>query len=157
MKIALGSDHAGFEIKEDLRAYLADLKIDTLDLGAYSQEAVDYPDVAGRVAEKVSRGDIEKGLLVCGTGIGMSIAANRFPGVRAALCHDPSTARASREHNNANILVLGGRLIGKALAREILKVWLETEFQGGRHQRRIDKITALEKRIGTQMNADKRG
>jgi ribose 5-phosphate isomerase B len=150
MKIALGSDHAGFELKEDLRDYLAELKIDPLDLGAYSPEAVDYPEVAGEVARKVSRGEVEKGLLICGAGIGMSIAANRFPGVRAALCHDAFTARVSREHNNANILVLGGRLIGKGLAREILKVWLETEFQGGRHQRRLDKITALEEKIGSQ-------
>ena len=150
MKIALGSDHAGFELKEDLRDYLAELKIDALDLGTYDPQPVDYPDVAGKVAEKVARGEVEKGLLICGAGIGMSIAANRFPGVRAALCHDHFTARASREHNNANILVLGGRLIGKALAREILKVWLETEFQGGRHQRRIDKITALEEKVGKQ-------
>ena len=148
MKIALGSDHAGFELKEDLRDYLAELKIDALDLGVYSQEAVDYPEVAGEVAGKVSRGKVEKGLLICGAGIGMSIAANRFPGVRAALCHDSFTARVSREHNNANILVLGGRLIGKGLAREILEVWLETEFQGGRHQRRLDKITALEEKLG---------
>jgi ribose 5-phosphate isomerase B len=150
MKIALGSDHAGFELKEDLRAYLAGLNIDALDLGAYSQEAVDYPDVASRVAEKVVRGEVEKGLLICGTGIGMSIVANRFPGVRAALCHDSFTARVSREHNDANILVLGGRMIGKGLARELLKVWLETEFQGGRHQRRLDKITALEEKVGKQ-------
>ena len=150
MKIALGSDHAGFELKEDLRAYLADLKIDALDLGAYSREAVDYPDVAGRVAEKVATGKVAKGLLVCGTGIGMSIAANRFPEIRAALCHDLFTARSSREHNNANILALGGRLIGKGLAREILKVWLETEFQGGRHQTRLDKIAALEEKVGRQ-------
>jgi len=148
MKIALGSDHAGFELKEHLRAYLAGLNIDALDLGAYSQEAVDYPDVASRVAEKVVRREVEKGLLICGTGIGMSIVANRFPGVRAALCHDSFTARLSREHNNANILVLGGRMIGKGLARELLKVWLETEFQGGRHQRRLDKITALEEKVG---------
>jgi ribose 5-phosphate isomerase B len=100
------------------------------------------------VAEKVSRGEVERGLLICGTGIGMSIVANRFAGVRAALCHDPYTARISREHNNANLLALGGRLIGKGLAREILKVWLETEFQGGRHQKRLDKITALEEEIG---------
>ena len=150
MKIALGSDHAGFELKEDLLDYLAELKIDALDLGAYSQEAVDYPEVAGEVAGKVSRGEVEKGLLICGAGIGMSIAANRFPGVRAALCHDSFTARVSREHNNANILVLGGRMIGKGLAREILKIWLETEFQGGRHQRRLDKITALEEKVGKQ-------
>jgi len=147
MRIALGSDHAGFELKEDLRAYLADLKVETLDLGAYSAEPVDYPDVAARVAEKVSRGDVEKGILICGAGIGMSIVANRFPGIRAALCHDSFTARVSREHNDANVLVLGGRLTGKGLAREILKIWLETDFQGGRHQRRLDKIAALEKKI----------
>jgi ribose 5-phosphate isomerase B len=150
MKIALGSDHAGFELKEDLRAYLTDLNIDALDLGAYNQEAVDYPEVASRVAEKVVRGEVEKGILICGTGIGMSIVANRFPGVRAALCQDSFTARVSREHNNANILVLGGRLIGKGLAREILKIWLETEFQGGRHQTRLDKIAGLEEKIGRQ-------
>jgi ribose 5-phosphate isomerase B len=110
---------------------------------------VDYPDLAVKVAEKVARGEVERGLLICGTGIGMSIVANRFAGVRAALCHDLYTARVSREHNNANILALGGRLIGKGLAREILKVWLETEFQGGRHERRLDKIAALEAKAGS--------
>jgi ribose 5-phosphate isomerase B len=148
MKIALGSDHAGFELKEDLRAYLAELKIEALDLGAYSEDSTDYPDVAAKVAEKVARGEVERGLLICGTGIGMSIVANRFAGVRAALCHDLYTARVSREHNDANVLALGGRLIGKGLAREILKVWLESEFQGGRHERRIRKIAALEGKTG---------
>jgi ribose 5-phosphate isomerase B len=148
MKIALGSDHAGFELKEHLRAYLAELKVDTLDLGTYSEDSVDYPDVAVKVAEKVARGEVERGLLICGTGIGMSIVANRFAGVRAALCHDLYTARVSREHNNANILALGGWLIGKGLAREILKVWLQSEFQGGRHARRIRKIAALEGKAG---------
>jgi ribose 5-phosphate isomerase B len=149
MKIALGSDHAGFELKEHLRAYLAELKVDTLDLGTYSEDSVDYPDVAVKVAEKVARGEVERGLLICGTGIGMSIVANRFAGVRAALCHDLYTARVSREHNNANILALGGWLIGKGLAREILKVWLQSEFQGGRHARRIRKIAALEGKAGS--------
>jgi len=148
MKIALGSDHAGFELKEDLRAYLAELKIEALDLGTYSEDSADYPDVAAKVAEKVARGEVERGLLICGTGIGMSIVANRFAGVRAALCHDLYTARVSREHNDANVLALGGRLIGKGLAREILKVWLESEFQGGRHKRRIRKIAALEGKTG---------
>jgi ribose 5-phosphate isomerase B len=148
MKIALGSDHAGFELKEDLRAYLAELEIEALDLGTYSEDSTDYPDVAAKVAEKVARGEVERGLLICGTGIGMSIVANRFAGVRAALCHDLYTARISREHNDANILALGGRLIGKGLAREILKVWLESEFQGGRHERRIRKIAALEGKTG---------
>jgi ribose 5-phosphate isomerase B len=150
MKIVLGSDHAGFELKEDLRSYLAEMKIDALDLGTYSEDLVDYPDVAVKVAEKVARGEVERGLLICGTGIGMSIVANRFAGVRAALCHDLYTARISREHNNANILALGGRLIGKGLAREILKVFLETEFQGGRHERRLNKIAALEAKAGSR-------
>lgn len=149
MKIALGSDHAGFELKEDLRAYLAERQVEVLDLGAFSEDPVDYPDVAGKVAEKVSRGEVERGLLICGTGIGMSIVANRFAGIRAALCHDVYTARISREHNNANILALGGRLIGKGLAREILKAWLEAEFQGGRHEKRLSKIAALEERAGS--------
>ncbi len=148
MKIALGSDHAGFELKEDLRAFLAERPVEVLDLGAISEAPVDYPDVAIKVAEKVSRGEVERGLLICGTGIGMSIVANRFSGVRAAVCHDVSTARLSREHNNANILALGGRLLGKGLAREIMKVWLETEFQGGRHEKRLNKISALEERAG---------
>lgn len=157
MKIALGSDHAGFELKEDLRAYLAERQVEVLDLGAFSEAPVDYPDVAVKVAEKVSRGEVERGLLICGTGIGMSIVANRFAGVRAALCHDDYTARISREHNNANILALGGRLIGKGLAREILKVWLEAEFQGGRHERRLNKITALEAKGGRKKQSMGRG
>lgn len=148
MKIALGSDHAGFELKEDLRAFLAERQVQVLDLGAFSEAPVDYPDVAMQVAEMVSRGEVERGLLICGTGIGMSIVANRFAGIRAALCHDLYTARISREHNKANILVLGGRLLGKGLAREILKVWLETEFQGGRHERRLSKVSALEAKAG---------
>jgi len=149
MKIALGSDHAGFELKEDLRAFLAEMKIEALDLGTYSEDSVDYPDVAVKVAEKVARGEVERGLLICGTGIGMSIVANRFPGVRAALCHDLYTARVSREHNNANILAMGGRVTGKGLAREMLKVFLETEFQGGRHERRVNKIAALKPEAGS--------
>jgi len=150
MKIALGSDHAGFELKEDLRSYLAQMKIDALDLGTYSEDSVDYPDVAVKVAEMVAQGEVERGLLICGTGIGMSIVANRFARVRAALCHDLYTARISREHNDANILALGGRLIGKGLAREILRVWLETEFQGGRHERRLNKIAALGAKAGSR-------
>lgn len=147
MKIVLGSDHAGFELKEDLRAYLTEQKVEVIDLGAYDEKPADYPDIGASVAQKVSRGEVARGILICGSGIGMSIVANRFPGVRAALCHDLYTARMGREHNDANLLILGGRLIGKGLAREILKVWLETEFQGGRHQRRLEKIRALEERI----------
>jgi ribose 5-phosphate isomerase B len=149
MKIGLGSDHAGFELKEDLRVYLGGQEIEVVDLGSYDEEPVDYPDIGARVAQKVTRGEVDRGILICGSGIGMSIVANRFPGVRAAFCHDHYTARMSREHNDANLLVLGGRLTGKGLAREILKVWLETEFQGGRHRKRLEKITALEERIAS--------
>ena len=147
MKIVIGSDHAGFELKEDLRAYLREQNFEVVDLGVQSESPADYPDIGSAVAERVSKGEFERGLLVCGTGIGMSIVANRFAGVRAAVCHDLYTARISREHNDANILALGGRLLGKGLAREILKVWLETKFEGGRHQRRVDKIRAIEEQL----------
>jgi len=148
MKILLGSDHAGFALKEDLRKYLKEGGAEVEDLGVESEAPADYPDIGSAVAEKISRGEYERGILICGSGIGMSIVANRFSGVRAALCHDLYTARVSREHNDANVLVLGGRLIGKGLAREILKVWLESEFQGGNHQRRLDKIKSIERRGG---------
>jgi len=147
MRVIIGSDHAGFELKEELRTYLTEQKVEVVDAGTHSEQPVDYPDIGSRVAEKVSRGEFDRGVLICGTGIGMSVVANRFPGVRAALCHDLYTARISREHNDANLLVLGGRLTGKGLAREILKVWLETEFEGGRHQKRLEKIASLEKKI----------
>ncbi len=147
MKIVLGNDHAGFELKEDLKAYLQERGVAVVDLGVPDETPVDYPDIGRRVAEKVSRGEFPRGILICGSGIGMSIVANRFPGVRAALCHDLFAARISREHNNANVLILGGRVTGKGLAREILRVWLESEFQGGRHQKRLEKIQALEGEI----------
>jgi len=147
MTIVLGSDHAGFELKEHLRIYLGEQKVEVMDLGTHSEASVDYPDIGAAVAGKVSRGEVQRGILICGSGIGMSIVANRFPGVRAALCHDLYSARVSREHNDSNLLVLGGRLIGKGLAREILKMWLETEFHGGRHQKRLEKIRALEEKI----------
>ena len=144
MKIVIGSDHAGFELKADLRAYLTEQEIAVFDLGVAEETPADYPEIARAVAEKISRKEFERGILICGSGIGMSIVANRFPGVRAALCHDLYTARMSREHNDANLLVLGGRLIGKGLAREMIKVWLESVFQGGNHQRRLDQIESLD-------------
>jgi RpiB/LacA/LacB family sugar-phosphate isomerase len=144
MKVIIGSDHGGFELKEDLKAQLADLKIEVVDVGTSSAASVDYPDFGSAVAAQVSSGTFDRGILICGTGIGMSMVANRFPGVRAALVHDLYTARLSREHNDANLLVLGGRTTGKGLAREILKVWLETSFEGGRHARRVDKIMELD-------------
>jgi ribose 5-phosphate isomerase B len=148
MKIAIGSDHAGFELKEDLRKYLGEQNIEVEDLGVKSESPADYPDIGAAVAGKVARGEFDRGILICGTGLGMSIVANRFAGVRATLCHDLYSARAGREHNDSNILVLGGRLTGKGLAREILKVWLESPFQGGNHERRLGKIKALERTIG---------
>jgi ribose 5-phosphate isomerase B len=144
MKIVIGSDHGGFELKEDLRGTLETLGVSVVDLGSMTEAACDYPGIAAEVACRVASGEFARGLLICGSGIGMSIVANRFAGVRAALCHDLYTARISRQHNDANVLVLGGRITGKGLAREMVQVWLETAFEGGRHQKRLDQIKALE-------------
>jgi len=146
MKIAVGCDHAGFELKEDLRVYLKERNVEVVDVGTHDGAPIDYPETGKAVAEKVSTGEVPRGILICGTGIGMSIVANRFPGVRAALCHDLFTARMSREHNDSNLLVLGGRLLGKGIAREIVRIWLEAEFQEGNHRRRLDKIAALDEK-----------
>lgn len=148
--VALGADHAGFELKEALKAWLIEGGYQVLDFGTHSPESVDYPDYAVQVAEAVAGHKVERGVLVCGTGIGMAISANKMPGVRAALCSDLYTARMSREHNDANILTLGGRLMGREMALDILRMWLETEFLGGRHQRRVDKIDEIERRHARQ-------
>ena len=144
--VALGADHGGFALKEDLKTYVRDWGYTPLDLGTSSIEAVDYPDFAEAVANAVVRGDAWRGVVIDSAGIGSSIAANKVPGARAALCYDRATARNSREHNDANILSLGARLIPADAARDILAVWLETEFGGGRHQKRVDKIRAIEDR-----------
>jgi ribose 5-phosphate isomerase B len=146
MRVGLACDHGGFGLKEELKTFLKSMGVDPVDLGCFDENSVDYPDFGIQVAEKVSRGELEKGILVCGTGIGMSIVANKFPGVRAALVHELYSARCSREHNDANILVLGGRVVGSGLAKEIVKVWLGTPFSGGRHQGRLEKITGLERK-----------
>lgn len=146
MQIGMACDHGGFELKEELKAYLKSIGHEPVDTGTFSEDSVDYPDYGILIAEKVSRGDLDRGILICGTGIGMSIVANKSRGVRAALANDLFSARLSREHTDANILVLGGRIIGKELAKEIVRVWLETPFAGGRHQRRLEKIGALEKK-----------
>ena len=146
-RLAIASDHAGRELREDLKAYLAELGVEYIDMGVDSDKSVDYPDYGSPVAEKVSSGAVARGVLICGTGIGMSILANKYKGVRAALVSDVYSARMSREHNDANILVIGGRIVGKGLAREILKTWLETPFEGGRHQKRLDKITEVERKV----------
>ena len=152
MQIGLACDHGGFELKEELKAFLKSIGVEPVDLGSFNEDSVDYPDFGILVAEKVSRGELERGILICGTGIGMSIVANKFPGVRAALANDLYSSRCSREHNDANILVIGGRVVGRELAKEIVKVWLETPFAGGRHKRRLEKIEALEKKT---LNEDK--
>lgn len=141
MKIAIGADHGGFSLKEILRLKLEELGHTVIDTGCFSPDSVDYPVYAEAVCSKIIDGSCEAGLLICGTGIGISIAANRHPEIRAALCHDEFTARLSREHNNANILCLGGRVLGAGVAEEILKTWLSTDFAGGRHQQRIRQFS----------------
>ena len=151
-KIAIGSDHAGFGLKEDILGLLKGLNIALVDCGTNTTESVDYPDFGARVSELVSSGEAERGILICGTGIGMSIVANKFKGVRAALCNDAYSSRMSRLHNDANILVMGGRVIGKDLAAEIVKVWLSTPFEGERHQKRLNKIKKIEEKLNTHGN-----
>jgi len=146
--IAIGADHGGLELKESLVAELRARGEETLDVGTDGPASVDYPDFGREVAERVSRGEAARGVLICTNGIGMSIVANKFPGVRAALVGEATAARMAREHNDANVLVLGGGMMGKFHARELLRVFLETPFAGGRHQRRVDKITDIERSLG---------
>jgi len=146
-RIILGSDHAGFSLKEAIKLYLADAGIAYTDIGAYNTEPSDYPDFGSLVAEKVSSGEFERGILVCGSGVGMAIVANKYPGILAVLCLDEETARMSRLHNNTNILVLAARRTDIAAAKVIIKVWLDTAFEGERHQRRLDKIAATESKL----------
>jgi ribose 5-phosphate isomerase B len=146
MKIAIGSDHGGFNLKGEVIKYLEEKSIEYKDFGTKSTESCDYPDYALKVAEAVAEKEFEFGILICGTGIGISIAANKVPGIRAALCHDTFSAHATREHNNANILAMGERVIGPGLAIEIVETFLNAKFQGDRHQNRIDKIKAIEEK-----------
>ncbi len=143
MRIIIASDHAGYKLKKSLIEFL-DKKYSVKDFGTDSEESVDYPDFGFSTSEKVAQGEFDRGILICGTGIGMSIVANKVKGIRAALCNSVKIAKLSRQHNDANILVLPGRFMNKDLAQEIVKVWLTTEFEDGRHQRRIDKIEAYE-------------
>lgn len=142
--LAIGSDHGGLELKSVLIESLRQRGLELQDMGTENGDSVDYPDFAEKVAGAVSRGEAGCGVLICGTGIGMSIVANKFPGVRAALVTDDYMARMAKEHNNANILVLGGRVIDAAMASRIVGVWLDAAYEGGRHQRRLDKIAQLE-------------
>jgi len=143
--IIIGSDHAAYQMKEKIKTYIIEIGVDIEDVGAYSEDSVDYPDFGIKVASSISKGKFKRGILLCGTGIGMSMVANKFPHVRAALCNDLFSAGMSRRHNNSNILVMGGRVIGETLAMEILKAWLETPFDGGRHQLRIEKFDNLKR------------
>lgn len=141
--IVIGSDHAAFPLKEKVKEFVIEKGIDVKDVGTHNEESVDYPDFGIKVASLVSSGKFERGILLCGSGIGMSMVANKFSHVRAALCNDLFSAVMSRRHNDSNILVLGGRVLGEALALEIVRAWLETTFDGGRHQRRIEKFDKI--------------
>lgn len=144
MKVAIGSDHAGVELRKEIIAMIEELGMEVEDVGCECTTSVDYPDYAIPVAEKVANGQADRGILICGTGIGMSIAANKVKGIRCALVHDLFSAKATRQHNDSNVLAMGERVIGPGLALEIAKVWLTTEYEGGRHGRRVGKISQYE-------------
>ena len=150
MRIAVGSDHRGVDLRAKLVEFLRGLGQDVVDVGSYDQTEVDYPDVASMVAHKVAANEVDRGILVCGTGIGMCIAANKIPGVRAAPCHDDITAEVSRRHNDLNVLCLSADLLGEKLADRLVAIWLKTPFEGGRHARRNQKIVDLECHDGKQ-------
>ncbi|NOZ24883.1 MAG: ribose 5-phosphate isomerase B [Nitrospirae bacterium] len=147
MKIAIGCDHAGLQLKENIKTLLVSLGVEILDYGTGDSCSVDYPDYGERVSDAVSSGAVERGILICGTGLGMSIVANKFPGVRATLCHNSFTARMGRLHNDSNILVLGARTIDERIAAEIVRIWIETPFEGERHSRRLEKISIIESKL----------
>ncbi|MFF2501008.1 ribose 5-phosphate isomerase B [Peribacillus sp. NPDC058075] len=144
MKVAIASDHGGINIRKEIISLLNDMKINYVDLGCDCETSADYPDYAVPVAEMVLNGEADRGILICGTGIGMSIAANKVKGIRCALVHDTFSAKATRQHNDTNVLAMGERVIGPGLAREIAEVWLRTEFEGGRHANRVGKISSYE-------------
>jgi len=144
-KIAIASDHGGYDLKVSIVLLLKELGYEVDDMGPQSSNSVDYPDYGIRLAKVVAKDKVPRGIVICGTGIGMSIVVNRFPGIRGTLCADLYTAKLSREHNDSNILIMGGRVVGYDLAKEIVKTWLNTPFEGGRHQKRLDKITEFDK------------
>jgi len=151
-KIAIASDHGGFNLKESMIAHLLNTGWEVDDLGPHNGDAVDYPDYGIKLAEAVADKKVERGIVICGTGIGMSIVVNRYPGIRGTLCSDLFTAKLCREHNDSNILIMGGRVIGVGLAAEIVNTWLNTPFEGGRHQRRLDKITQIDASLKAKEN-----
>ncbi len=144
MKVALGCDHGGFELKEAIKKYISDKGVEVVDFGTYTTDSVDYPEYGLKVAEAVSQGEVEQGILICGTGLGMSYVANKVKGIRCACVSDVFSAEMSKLHNDANVLALGARVVGLGLGLKIVETWLGTEFEGGRHQRRVDLITAVE-------------
>lgn len=144
MKLIIGCDHGGFDLKQALMPCLKELGYEFEDVGCYTTDSVDYPDIAIAIAKRIASGEFERGIVICGTGIGVSIAANKVKGIRCSLCGDILSAKLTREHNNANLLALGGRIIGVETAKAIAQTWLTTEFAGGRHERRVNKITQYE-------------
>ena len=147
MKITIGSDHGAVELKEEVKKVLAEFEgVEVKDVGTFGKESVDYPDIAEKVCADVVSGAADRGIVLCGTGIGISISANKIKGIRCALCNEIYSAKMSREHNNANVLAMGGRVIGSEVAAQIVRTWMTTEFAGGRHERRVNKIMALENR-----------
>lgn len=144
MKIAIGSDHLGLELKDIIKDFLKEREIEVNDFGTMSKEPIDYPDIAKKVAKAVAKGDCQRGILICGTGIGMAIAANKVEGIRAAVCHDLYSAERSRKSNNAQIMAIGALIIGPELAKKLVEVWLNSEFQGGRSERKVKKIMEIE-------------
>lgn len=146
MKVAIASDHGGITIRKEIISLMEELEIEYEDLGCECSTSVDYPDYAIPVAEKVASGEVDRGILICGTGIGMSISANKVMGIRCALVHDAFSAKATREHNDSNILAMGERVIGPGIAREVAKIWLTTPFEGGRHENRVNKIRLYEEK-----------
>ncbi|MGA9466624.1 MAG: ribose 5-phosphate isomerase B [Exiguobacterium marinum] len=144
MKIAIGADHGGFNLKKEIVALLEELGHEYKDFGTHSAESIDYPDVAIPVAEAVAAGEFDRGILICGTGIGIGIAANKVKGIRAALVHDSFSAKATRQHNDSNIMTMGERVIGPGLALDLVTTWLDTDFEGGRHSNRVGKMSAYE-------------
>ncbi|HEU4962414.1 MAG TPA: ribose 5-phosphate isomerase B [Bacilli bacterium] len=153
MKIAIAADHGGYLLKEQVKKKLEAMNLEFHDFGTDSEESVDYPDYGIKVAEAVAGGEYDRGILICGTGLGMMIVANKVPGIRCALLHDTFSAKATREHNDANVMAMGARVIGPGLAEDIVELWLTTDFSGGRHQKRLDKIGAIEQRFGREEGA----
>ena len=157
MRVALGADHAGFDLKENVKGLLSDLKHDILDLGTHSTDPVDYPDFAEAVGLVVRDAKADRGILICGSGVGASVAANKIPGVRAGLCHDHYSAHQGVEHDDMNVLVLGGRVIGESVALELVRAFMDARYTGeDRHQRRLDKVKALEARFSGQRKTSQR-